>query len=276
MEEDITLRPAQNGMNKAAQEVQADVTLRQDDVHDVTIRPVFNNGKMPELDTPVVNEQVQINTQTQDDVLDPNYCSFCGAAMSVHDNYCPECGEHRGQLRCPVCHAMSSFAFCTECGSPITQEAIMLAAKADVDPEYQKLATLTEDYTKLHRTITEDSQRQREQRNQNYDLRKKVLNLLAELDGEPEPEVKPVKALTLVEKEEKERNLMREIALQLQKLSVPSGTASPAIARNQQMAYRPRGVRSGWVCNFKHEKHPSPCACAHPEMGGHWVVDGTK
>lgn len=274
MEEDITLRPANNGMNNVAEEQQLDITIRPSSGDDITVRPAMEEIGMPDIPMPAA--EVQVAVQIQDDVLDPNHCSFCGAPMSSNDNFCPECGEHRGQLRCPICHAMSSFAFCTECGSPITQEAIMLAAKADMDPEYQKLLELTEEYEKLLKTVTEDSQRQREQRKMNDDLRKRVMSLLAELDGDPEPEVKPLEAMTLVQKEEKQRVMMREIAKQLQKLSVPENITSPAVARNQQMAYRPRGVRSGWVCNFKHEKHPSPCACAHPEMGGHWVLDDNK
>ena len=47
-------------------------------------------------------------------------CSFCGAALQGDEAYCPECGNPRGGIVCPRCNTMNEFAFCKQCGLPLT------------------------------------------------------------------------------------------------------------------------------------------------------------
>ena len=68
---------------------------------------------------------------------------------------------------------------------------------------------------------------------------------------------------------------MEALAEALEKLATRP-TESPIMARNYTMACKPQGIRLAWVCNYKHAMHSSPCGCAKPQLGGKWVVLGTK
>ena len=186
--------------------------------------------------------------------------------MSPDDQFCPECGERRGELICPNCHTATVFSYCPQCGLPLTANAKQLTAAIEMDADFQEMNELTLELNHLDRIIACDTEGQIQRSNSNEDFRRHILSLL---DGEaPAPKSR---GITTTEKEERREALIREISQRLQKMSAPVGI-NRAETRNRQMAIRPRGLRSGWVCNFKHEEHPSPCACAHPEMGGHWII----
>ena len=202
-------------------------------------------------------------------------CSYCGAHLTGNEAYCPECGSPRGGLVCPTCHTLNDFAFCKKCGTALTKEARQLVKELQLNPDYQELMTVVHDYTQLENSLPYNSERDilREQANQK--LRERVLTLLAQDEGNPNPIIPKVesKRMTKEEQEERKAQKIRLLSAILDKLSVPAGP-SAAKARNYAMASKPVGVRLAWVCNFKHAMHSSPCGCAKPQMGGKWIVLG--
>jgi predicted amidophosphoribosyltransferase len=52
-------------------------------------------------------------------------CKFCYADLSSDDAlFCPECGKPKDGIPCPHCGTLSIFDFCSNCGKPVTEEAI--------------------------------------------------------------------------------------------------------------------------------------------------------
>ena len=202
-------------------------------------------------------------------------CSFCGAHLSGHEAYCPECGSPQGGLICPTCHSLNEFAFCKKCGTALTEEARMLVKELQLNPDYQELMEIVQDYSKLENALPYNSERDIIREQANIKLRERVLTLLAKDEGVENPVVPKVesKRMTKEELEEQKAAKIRMLSTILDKLSVPV-SASPAKARNYAMASKPVGVRLAWVCNYKHAMHSSPCGCAKPQMGGKWVVLG--
>lgn len=202
-------------------------------------------------------------------------CSFCGAHLSGHEAYCPECGSPQGGLICPTCHSLNEFAFCKKCGTALTEEARMLVKELQLNPDYQELMEIVQDYSKLENALPYNSERDIIREQANIKLRERVLTLLAKDEGVENPVVPKLesKRMTKEELEEQKATKIRMLSAILDKLSVPV-SASPAKARNYAMASKPVGVRLAWVCNYKHAMHSSPCGCAKPQLGGKWVVLG--
>ncbi len=202
-------------------------------------------------------------------------CSFCGAHFSPQDAFCPECGSPRGGIVCPTCNTLSDFAFCKNCGTPLTEEAFKLVAKLKKNRKYQELMQLAHDYDQLSMEIPVSSEREKVAQISSQQFRERVLRLLAQDEGVTDYEI-PAVSRTAKSKEElaqlKEQKLAR-LAELLSKMETPPNP-SPAYVRNYAMAQKPTGVRLAWVCNWKHAMHSSPCGCAKPQMGGKWVVLG--
>ncbi len=202
-------------------------------------------------------------------------CSFCGARLNGNEAYCPECGSPRGGLVCPTCHSLNDFAFCKKCGTALTEEARMLVKQLQMTPDYQELMDIVQDFSKLENALPYNSERDIVREQMNMKLRERVLTLLAKDAGVENPVItRPEsKRMTKEELEEQKTMKIQMLSAILDKLAVPAGS-SPAKARNFAMASKPIGVRLGWVCNYKHAMHSSPCGCAKPQMGGKWVVLG--
>jgi len=202
-------------------------------------------------------------------------CSFCGAPLYGSEAYCPECGSPRGGIVCPTCRTLNDFAFCKQCGTPLTDEARQLVEEIKQRPDYQELVRLAREYEELQLQIPYVSERDLVRDQQNQHLRERVLMLLAHDRGTPTEDIKPQ-----VEKRLSKEELAREKDARIEQLTrLLEGMAlppmpSPVKARNYAMAQKPLGVRLAWVCNFKHAMHSSPCGCAKPQMGGKWVVLG--
>ena len=79
----------------------------------------------------------------------PDICSFCGAHFNENDPYCPECGSPRGGIVCPTCHTLNDFAFCKQCGQPLTDEARQMVAQLRAQPEYRELVLMAREYNEL-------------------------------------------------------------------------------------------------------------------------------
>ncbi|MBO4964041.1 MAG: zinc ribbon domain-containing protein [Prevotella sp.] len=202
-------------------------------------------------------------------------CSFCGAHLDGMEGFCPECGNPLGGIVCPVCHTMNDFAFCKQCGTPLTDDAREMKEQIKAMPEYKELMELGKEMGNLEKIIPYTSERDIEKENQGRDLRRRVLMLLAEDSGMGNAVIEERKtSRTTIEKLKKQKNnVQQKLAALLSKIETKP-TIKPAQARNYAMATKPAGVRLGWVCNYKHALHSSPCGCAKPQMGGKWVVLG--
>lgn len=207
--------------------------------------------------------------------IKPDVCSFCGAILTGSEAYCPECGSPRGGIICPTCHTLNDFAFCKQCGTPLTEEAKQLIQETKQRPDYMELVRLAREYDDLQLEVPNTSDRDvvRDQRNQL--LRERVLTLLAHDRGEDSEKIvitsKKRKSKEELNREKAER--LDEISRILDAMALPS-MPSPVKARNYAMAQKPIGVRLAWVCNYKHATHSSPCGCAKPQMGGKWIILG--
>lgn len=202
-------------------------------------------------------------------------CSFCGAHMQGNEAYCPECGSPRGGLVCPVCRTLNDFAFCKQCGTALTNEAMQLVKELQKTPEYAQLVAASKELAELDNCLPATSERDILRDKAGEALRQRVLTLLAQDNGVANPiiEPKPSKRMTKEELEQKKREQMDKLSEVLGRLAVQP-QPSPAKARNYAMASKPAGVRLAWVCNYKHAMHSSPCGCAKPQLGGKWVILG--
>ena len=204
-------------------------------------------------------------------------CSFCGAHLEGNEAFCPECGSPRGGIVCPVCHTMNDFAFCKQCGTPLTEDAMMLLEQVREMPEYIEMKKLADDLQELDLMIPYSSEREKLLDEENSKLRERVLTLLAQDRGTPDPIIPESenKRLSKEEYDKKKQKYLDKISVLLDKLA-QQPQPRPAQVRNYAMACRPQGVRLAWECNFKHALHSSPCGCAKPQMGGKWVILGNN
>ena len=202
-------------------------------------------------------------------------CSFCGAHLEGNEAFCPECGSPRGGIVCPVCHTMNDFSFCKQCGTPLTDDARMLMEQIHGMPEYIEMKKVTDELQELDLTLPYSSEREKTRDELNSKLRERVLTLLAQDRGTPNPIIPDSqnKRMSKEAYEQKKQEYLDKITALLDKM-VQQPQPKAAQVRNYAMACRPHGVRLAWQCNFKHALHSSPCGCAKPQMGGKWVVLG--
>jgi hypothetical protein len=204
-------------------------------------------------------------------------CSFCGAHLDGNEAFCPECGSPRGGIVCPVCHTMNDFAFCKQCGTPLTDDAMMLLEQVRQMPEYIEMKKMADELQEMDLMIPYSSEREKQQDDAKIKLRERVLTLLAQDRGTPNPIIPESenKRLSKEEYDEKKQKCLNKISELLDRLA-QQPQLRPAQVRNYAMACRPQGVRLAWQCNYKHALHSSPCGCAKPQMGGKWVVLGAN
>ena len=205
----------------------------------------------------------------------PDVCSFCGARFNENDPYCPECGSPRGGIVCPTCHTLNDFAFCKQCGQPLTAEAHQMIEQLRERPDYQELVLLAREYNELQMQLPYSSDSDVSNDEASLQLRERVLRLLAQDEGVPEPEI-PQPSNHRVSKEEldaQKQKKLEQLSRLLGNMAIPP-SPSPAKVRNYAMAQKPIGVRLAWKCNYKNALHSSPCGCAKPQLGGQWVILG--
>lgn len=202
-------------------------------------------------------------------------CSFCGAHYNETDPFCPECGSPRGGIVCPTCHTLNDFAFCKQCGQPLTVEAHQIMAELKQNPNYQELIRVAREYNELQMQLPCTTESEKMHYEKSQQLRERVLTLLAQDEGLEVPVTHQVYEQRLSEEElnDSKQKKLEQITKLLERMSIPP-TPSPAKVRNYAMAQKPIGVRLAWMCNYKHALHSSPCGCAKPQMGGQWVVLG--
>lgn len=204
-----------------------------------------------------------------------NVCSFCGASLTGTEAYCPECGNPRGGIVCPTCRTLNDFAFCKQCGTPLTDEARSLVAELQQQPDYQELVQVAHELEELNLQLPYSSERDIVRDQMNQKLRERVLLLLAKDEGVAAPVI-PESTSKRISKEELNAKKMarkEQLTRLLDRMAIPA-QASPAKVRNYAMAQKPVGVRLAWQCNFKHALHSSPCGCAKPQLGGRWMILG--
>ncbi|MGN0282185.1 MAG: zinc ribbon domain-containing protein [Prevotella sp.] len=202
-------------------------------------------------------------------------CSFCGAALQGDEAYCPECGNPRGGIVCPRCNTMNEFAFCKQCGLPLTDEARQLFLEIRQTPEYKHMQMVADQLSALDQSLPMTSEAEVMHEEANRALRDRVLRLLEEDKGENAPIIqeKASKRITLEEYRIRKQNLAEQLMRVLEEMqTVP--TEKPVVARNYAMAMKPSGLRLAWKCNYKNAIHSSPCGCAKPHLGGKWIILG--
>ena len=202
-------------------------------------------------------------------------CSFCGAALQGDEAYCPECGNPRGGIVCPRCNTMNEFAFCKQCGLPLTEEARQLMSQVRETPEYKHMQMLADQLSKLDMAVPLTSEAEVLHEEANKALRERVLKLLAEDRGESNPDIPELtsKRITQEEYNIRKRNIAEQLMEALEQMQTQP-TEKPVEARNYAMAMKPAGLRLAWKCNYKHAIHSSPCGCAKPHLGGKWIILG--
>lgn len=201
-------------------------------------------------------------------------CSFCGAPFSENDPYCPECGSPRGGIVCPTCHTLNDFAFCKQCGKPLTEEARQIVEELRQMPDYREIVQLSREYNELQMQLPYNNDEEFRQYETSQKLRERVLTLLAQDLGEEPIIPKPKETRkTKSEIDDIKNTLMQQLTKLLERVAIPQQT-SPAKVRNYAMAQKPVGVKLAWMCNYKHALHSSPCGCAKPQLGGKWVILG--
>lgn len=202
-------------------------------------------------------------------------CSFCGASLTGTEAYCPECGNPRGGIVCPTCRTLNDFAFCKQCGAPLTEEARSLVAELQKRPDYQELVQVARELEELNLQLPYNSERDVVRDQMNQKLRARVLLLLAKDEGVVNPVI-PEPTSKRISKEEldaKKKARKEQLTRILDQMAIPA-QASPAKVRNYAMAQKPVGVRLAWQCNYKLALHAGPCGCAKPQLGGRWIILG--
>ncbi len=204
-------------------------------------------------------------------------CSFCGANLSGDEAYCPECGSPRGGIVCPQCHTLNEFAFCKKCGMALTEEAKAMVVELHNNPDFVALSKVVNKYIQLENSLPYENAKDKELSEQSEEFRMHVLTLLANDNGISDPEI-PVNNRERKSSDEiqheKEKLMIRLTSL-FETMKVPR-TDSAVSARNYAMACKPADLRLGWICNYKHAVHASPCGCAKPQMGGKWIILGSN
>lgn len=200
-------------------------------------------------------------------------CSFCGTRLAPNEAFCHECGNPRKGITCPVCHTVNEFAFCIQCGTPLTVEAQQLYDEVRQSSEYKLLEEKIRQLDNLSNESPCRDDRDRAREEASEKLRIAVLRLLATDEGRSTEgiEEKPRKMKSVGEIALEKQNLLSVLSDMLDKMALKP-MASPVKARNYAMAIKPAGVRMAWVCNYKHAMHSSPCGCAKPHLGGKWVI----
>lgn len=200
-----------------------------------------------------------------------NRCPFCGEPMSPNDFYCPECGAPKKGIVCPTCHQLSTFSFCPNCSTPLTESAERELEKVRNQPIYAEMENLMREFEDLERVIPINTEHQVEREKRNQDIRRRVLELLNQ--GATIARSKEIYGAgltteslsTLIEQKRKE---LQEI---LTRMEMPK-QHNAVKARNYAMACKPSCGHLGWKCNYKQAVHNSPCECAYPHLGGKWVI----
>ena len=144
-------------------------------------------------------------------------------------------------------------------------------------PEYQELVLFAREYNELQMQLPYSTDDDMMRDEASLQLRERVLRLLAQDEGVPEPEIPQPRyhRVSKKELEKRKQQKLEQLSALLDKLAIPA-TPSPAKVRNYAMAQKPVGVRLAWRCNYKAALHSSPCGCAKPQLGGKWVVLGHK
>ena len=205
----------------------------------------------------------------------PDICSFCGARFNENDSFCPECGSPRGGIVCPTCHTLNDFAFCKQCGQPLTEDARQTLAQLRSMPEYRELVLMAREYNELQMQLPYANEEELKLDEASMKLRETVLRLLAQDEGVPDPDIPQPKRHRLSQEEldAQKQQKLDQLSKLLDRLAIPP-SPSPAKVRNYAMAQKPVGVRLAWKCNYKNALHSSPCGCAKPQLGGQWVILG--
>jgi hypothetical protein len=80
-------------------------------------------------------------------------CKFCYAELPDGADFCPECGLPQAGIVCAKCGTTSAFDFCSKCNNPLTEQARVLVAEAEHDPEFRTVLEAVRESAKLDQEI---------------------------------------------------------------------------------------------------------------------------
>jgi hypothetical protein len=170
---------------------------------------------------------------------------------------------------------MNDFSFCKQCGTPLTDDAKMLMEQIREMPEYIEMKKVADELQEMDLMLPYSSELEKTRDEENSKLRERVLTLLAQDRGTPNPIIpdSESKRMSKEEYDQKKQEYLEKISVLLDKMAQQPQPRAAQV-RNYAMACRPQGVRLAWQCNYKHALHSSPCGCAKPQIGGKWLVLG--
>lgn len=241
-------------------------------------------------------------------------CCFCYAEITDEDKFCPECGNPTTGIACPKCGTLNIFDFCKNCNTPLTEAAIAEIQKVNSNPFFQNLNKLGDEINavvvdpleeqQLQQQIIEaekilqQEQQQADEAAKKEEKIQKMLRLeqflnknnVAERTTNPQPKSENKPIISEQHKKMLERakqnmagyearkaaiqDKQREIQAELNKVAQITFTSGQE-ARRFFVATRPK-LASAWECNYVHFIHTGPHECAHPELGGRWIITDEK
>lgn len=225
--------------------------------------------------------------------LHSTYCTYCGAPMSAEDLFCGECGGSIKGIPCPSCGTLSFRSFCPNCNQPVDDLGKEECKKANNDPIYQRICSLTEQII-----LAQENKKHSSSNNAISpviaDILERYHSLEAELAKSNELQeanddkyvqgvtINETKGIQLVASQVQDFDISSAITEinNLMSQMLPDPGLPPQIQRNYYSARKVAVVRKsivkervGWVCNLCGCLHNSPSGCARPELGGTWVYN---
>lgn len=244
--------------------------------------------------------------------LNHNCCGFCGEEMSDNDAFCSNCGSSHAGIVCIVCGTLNHSSFCKKCYTPLNDLAHLEIQIAQKEPTYQQMKNISDEINTLEKElvmfetksiaiqenvstqeIEEEDQKnekqiEREQKNQELkhfyenviqesliEHKQTQVSTFASEIKQPMQSLKQktsnVQRLTKEEIIEKIKQKRLEVQTIIETMK-PTDDSNPQMVRNYYMARKPPISDAVWQCVYKKFYHPNPSHCAHPYMGGKWVV----
>jgi len=237
-------------------------------------------------------------------------CTFCYAPLAPDAAFCADCGNPKEGVQCPGCGTLSIFDFCTTCGKPLTEGAVLALEMAKNDPDAKALVDAVQETVGIEAELA----------------RLEALINSGPVDSGPDPAPPPVKKqlfsasqisaimktgdarevhaqqkaeeakktevfakkaeeekrrAKLAEAREKKEALEREkakaiAAAEAAQLKFKSKTfLTHQDARRFHNSMKPPGVK-GWLCNYMNIVHfDGPNGCDQPGLGGYWYSGDT-
>lgn len=226
----------------------------------------------------------------QDEVKTSGTCTFCGAELEGDERFCPDCGNPRDGIRCPLCGTLSHRSFCIRCNTPLNELAKEAVAKAKADPMFRRAEKLAAELAELEKQILQASQAPaasldtsvRSEARRDAERYASLFSDVASLKvpDVPQATAKPRSNVATGDLLAKAQEAYRQKEAELQAAldaMLPPASATPEEKRNFFCArliqtVDLQAVKQVWVCNYCGCYHNAPSECVQPELGGKWIM----